>query len=66
MKPITGRDPLALLAQVEAEHGKQTADAVADVMIAQALAEKAELEARIDQLVTEYPALKSVSRRKER
>jgi hypothetical protein len=62
MRPITSRDERELLARVEAEHGRETADALAVAMLPSVRAELAEIVARMGELVSEFPRLKSVRR----
>jgi hypothetical protein len=59
-KPITSYDPISLVDQVEARYGPETAANLAAVIRRNLEAERAEHRARMDELVTQYPALKSI------
>jgi hypothetical protein len=59
MKPITSRDERELLAKVDSEYGRETGDALAAAMLPSARADAERVSGRLDELVSEYPALKS-------
>jgi len=59
MEPIASRDERELLAKIEAAYGQATADLVAVAMLPRAIADAERSRERLDELVSEFPQLKS-------